>query len=331
MIDDKRDPMLPVNNLLILLQNEDETEKIRLSLPVNDNNDYSPVTGQELQTTLLHHINNNHVAIEIYHNEYHTFVPLHSILTDIRAPPFGTRLRCIVVHPQTTTTTTTTTPPQLLGRYYDTTNIQINGKLLHIQEQPNGTIGTGLTIWDGAILLTKVLEQIPSMIQGKNVLEFGSGVGLVGIAAACLGANHVIMTDLPYALPLMKANVQRNIHHYQHQQLKQQPKRQILGIDCQPCDWFHPTHLMQWSADVVLLADCVWIQELVPPLLQTLEMFVAQHESVMMIVSYQQRGKAAHTMFWEGMNQLFSRIVELDITSMGLSKPHVLHVYKCQN
>ena len=319
--------MLPVN-LLILLQNEDDTQKIRLSLPVNDNNDDSPVTGQQLQTTLLNHINNNQVAIEIYHNVHHTFVPLHSILTDIRAPPFGKHLRCIVVYPQTTTTTTTTTPLQLLGRYYDTTNIHINGKILHIQEQPNGTLGTGLTIWDGAILLTKVLEQIPSMVQGKRVLEFGSGVGLVGIAAACLGAKHVIMTDLPYALPLMKANVQQNIHHFQQQQ---QPKQQILGIDCQPCNWFHPSHLMEWSADVVLLADCVWVQDLVPPLLQTLEMFVAQQESVMMIVSYQQRGKAAHTIFWEGMNKLFSRIVELDIASMGLSKPPVLHIYTCQN
>lgn len=33
-------------------------------------------------------------------------------------------------------------------------------------------------------------------LTGKNVLELGAGVGLVGIYLACLGSN-VVMADLP--------------------------------------------------------------------------------------------------------------------------------------
>lgn len=46
-------------------------------------------------------------------------------------------------------------------------------------------------VWDAAIALAKYLEEIykkeNNFLKGLNVIELGSGVGCVGLTAACLG------------------------------------------------------------------------------------------------------------------------------------------------
>jgi SAM-dependent methyltransferase len=59
-----------------------------------------------------------------------------------------------------------------------------------------GTYGTGATVWPAAMVLLKYLEQQqPKILQGKRVVDLGSGTGITSIAAAWLGAQHVICTD----------------------------------------------------------------------------------------------------------------------------------------
>lgn len=127
-------------------------------------------------------------------------------------------------------------------------------------------------------------------VRSKRVLELGSGCGLVGIAAAMVGAKEVVMTDLHYALPLMRQNVLRN---------KSTHDEAIL-ISCKECDWFNPpaiSNLLHTTLDdknneqypdVILVADCVWLSSLVTPLLQTLKTY-AINPSTKVIITYQQR------------------------------------------
>jgi predicted nicotinamide N-methyase len=157
-------------------------------------------------------------------------------------------------------------------------------------------------------------------------VEFGSGCGLVGIATAALGAKSVVMTDLPYTLSLMEENVRRNADLIDSN-----------TIQSRPCDWFDPPEFDEsWEADVVLLTDCVWVAELVPPLLKTLEAFVGSQkkdkrkQSITVVVSYQRRGKVAHELFWDGMKRIFASIQEEDLPRMGLVKPDVLGIWKCR-
>jgi hypothetical protein len=95
----------------------------------------------------------------------------------------------------------------------------------------------------------------------------GSGCGLVGIAAGFSGAKEVILTDLSHALPLIGANIDRH-----RVQLNAAGCEQMT---CKPCDWFRPLpeELLQWQPQVLLVADCVWMQELVAPLLATIRQF----------------------------------------------------------
>lgn len=146
-------------------------------------------------------------------------------------------------------------------------------------------------------------------------MELGSGCGLVGISAAALGAKHVLLTDLPYTMDLLKQNVSRNSLFKDK-------------ISCCVWDWNTTDPPPLNGSNVVLIADCVWVQELVPPLVKTLKHIVSSfHDKrqLNVLVSYQQRGQTAHDLFWENMNEIFSKIECMDVS---LTKPEKLNVFK---
>jgi hypothetical protein len=87
----------------------------------------------------------------------------------------------------------------------------------------------------------------------------------------------------------------------------------------------------RWQADVILIADCVWLEELVSPLLSTIERYVVESQGqVEVVISYQQRGKKAHDEFHERLNRLFSSITNVDLSAFGLKKSDCLFIYECR-
>ena len=193
-------------------------------------------------------------------------------------------------------------------------------------------------------------------MKGKTVLELGSGPAVVGISAAILGAKEVILSDLAYTLPL----VQNNIHLNQNAI----NDGECNSIKCMEIDWFKPpsievlsscwslsllssgnldgsttsmdinsnsnTHMHNNSfPQVVLIADCIWLEGLVNPLMNTVEQLShADHTEV--IITYQRRGKAAHDVFWKRLRDAFTSIEELDTMAMcGLEKPESISLLIC--
>jgi len=72
--------------------------------------------------------------------------------------------------------------------------------------------GTGSVVWPAGLALCEFLStpEGRNSIKDKNVIEIGSGTGLVGIACRRLGAKHVCVSDLEEDLPLLRANIARN-------------------------------------------------------------------------------------------------------------------------
>ncbi len=70
-------------------------------------------------------------------------------------------------------------------------------------------------VWDAALVLARFLAKDANLrlffATHPLVLDLGSGTGVVGLAAAALGAR-VVLTDLPEFLPLIELNVKENIH-----------------------------------------------------------------------------------------------------------------------
>jgi hypothetical protein len=222
----------------------------------------------------------------------------------------------------------------ITGRYYpfQQGGITVAGRQIRIQETPNlPGVGTGVIAWDGALLLARYLEVCSNCVRGYRVLELGAGCGVVGIAAAALGAQSVLMTDLPYVLPLLQSNIDCNRHLI---------TPDSNSMECCECDWYQqPLHprIVDFSPQVILLADCVWLQELVEPLLTTLHSLVTKDTNgshsghdVHVLISYQRRGKGTHEAFWKGLRELFSSIEFIDTVAIGLDKPEALQLLSCR-
>ncbi|MCP8938907.1 methyltransferase [Alsobacter sp. SYSU M60028] len=82
-------------------------------------------------------------------------------------------------------------------------------------EEELGEIGLPPPFWafawaGGQALARHVLDQ-PELVAGRRVLDFASGSGLAGIAAALAGAGSVEATDIdPFALAAIRVNAAAN-------------------------------------------------------------------------------------------------------------------------
>lgn len=104
--------------------------------------------------------------------------------------------------------------------------------------------------WGSGLAMAQLLLEQPARVQGKTVLDFGSGSGIAGIAAAKAGAERVIACDTdPDARLATTANAQLN-------QVKVSVAAQLSAIT-EP-------------VDLILVADVLYDRSNLP-LLHTLE------------------------------------------------------------
>lgn len=65
--------------------------------------------------------------------------------------------------------------------------------------------------WAGGQALARHVIDHPTIVEGRSVLDFAAGSGLVGIAAAKAGARHVLAADIdPFCKAAMLINAEMN-------------------------------------------------------------------------------------------------------------------------
>ncbi|KAM3967138.1 protein N-lysine methyltransferase METTL21D [Aphomia sociella] len=143
-------------------------------------------------------------------------------------------------------------------------DIEICLKTLKIYQKMEGDVNC--VVWDASLVLAKYLETIcqqkPDFLSGLKVLELGSGLGVVGLTAATLGAQ-VTLTDLPEALPLLRLNINEN-------------KSKISSMGgyaiAESLVWGDSSsEILKEEFDMIVLADCVYYEESISPLIHTLQ------------------------------------------------------------
>ncbi|MGA8241188.1 MAG: methyltransferase, partial [Desulfobacterales bacterium] len=64
-------------------------------------------------------------------------------------------------------------------------------------------------IWPASVVLARHLSRL-AVVPGQRILEIGSGLGVVGIIAACNGHNVTLTDANPHALEFARANAHLN-------------------------------------------------------------------------------------------------------------------------
>ena len=151
---------------------------------------------------------------------------------------------------------------------FERSGLDVGGRAVRVKETPNSGEGTAHSVWDGAVVLAKHLEyELGAKLRDTCAVELGAGTGLAGCAAAALGASPTILTDLPYAMSGLEWACDKN-----------RPEGRP-GAIAAVADWSEPDRAVDAvlaasrgaTPQLVLLADVVWVEELVEPLVATLE------------------------------------------------------------
>jgi len=187
-------------------------------------------------------------------------------------------------------------PSSLFEREYDLMN---GTSTLTFYQATVGEVGC--VVWDAALVLCRYLELLYGRdkesneyndksslqgLQGKGVVDLGAGTGAVGVVAAALGAAAVV-TDRPLLLPLMQYNVSQNT-----QVSKLCKALPLEWGDVKQADAVKQA-LSPARVDLVTVADCVYYNEAIGPLVESLCHLCS--ESTTVLCCYEERdlgGKA---------------------------------------
>uniref|UniRef100_A0A0E0L6P7 Uncharacterized protein n=1 Tax=Oryza punctata TaxID=4537 RepID=A0A0E0L6P7_ORYPU len=151
------------------------------------------------------------------------------------------------------------------------------GRRLSLLQSPSSMATPGVTgavVWDSAVVLAKFLEHAVDSarltLRGARALELGAGCGLAGCVAALLGA-HVLLTDLPDRLKLLRKNVELNVGDDARGSAR---VAQLV--------WGGEPDLLNPPLDYVLGSDVIYSEEAVDDLLLTLNHLSAPHTTIIL-------------------------------------------------
>jgi len=257
-------------------------------------------------------------TLEYYNSITSAFEPLMLPHSDANLPSVRAgRLNVVVVEPAEASTLC------IEGRAFDIPNGRLPFMSGHLNigdiagEQAAADGATGRNTWDASVVLSAYFEAHPSYIEDKSVLEVGSGTGLAGIACAALGAKRSFLTDLPYTLVNLEANIRKN---------DAMLKSAEIGVKI--LDWTdQETYLTDTVWDVLVAADVVWLEHLVAPLLQVLDAHAGIH--TVLYVAHQHRSSACDALLLDGLHAKFVCEVVKPSEQHPVYRSSKIDIYRC--
>lgn len=190
-----------------------------------------------------------------------------------------------------------------------------------------GGAGIALRVWEGAIALCEHLTT-NNIVEGKTVLDLGSGTGITGLVAAELGAVKVLITDLPEVMDLLTANASK------HQLARaadplciSEATASLCGeIVCQSFDWSEDpsSQDIPLSSELCIFSECLYDDHIFAWLRDALLKVVPPGGTV--LFSYRVRIKTREEPYFEELAKHFDITAQLAPPS---TKENMSNIYIC--
>lgn len=158
--------------------------------------------------------------------------------------------------------------------------IDVFGVQFSLKQEPGSRVlGHGAVVWDSSVVFAKYMEHNPKLfvdVEGKKVLELGSGCGLAGLCYMIKGAQ-VTLTDLSKVTDTLTIpNAMSTFSRINSLGSSKFPR--LFQPIVTPLDWtdreaslaIHSTIEGSVYFDVILLTDCVFNQSLTSDIIATL-------------------------------------------------------------
>ncbi|KAJ2820548.1 hypothetical protein GGI24_004453 [Coemansia furcata] len=184
--------------------------------------------------------------------------------------------------------------------------IEINGGrrsfTLTILQNPhiNGELGqTGGVLWNSSVVLSEYFARRSTDtwdLTPLNIVELGSGCGLVGIALHRLGARRVVVTDQRRMMKVLAKNVELG-----------RTKGMLFATEY---DWdkgAEDQSVLREPVDLVVVSDCVYHEEVVPMLVGAMKEVCRSRADgrVVGIIGQELRSDLVHQAFVDALLESF--------------------------
>ncbi|XP_012277909.1 protein-lysine N-methyltransferase EEF2KMT isoform X2 [Orussus abietinus] len=149
---------------------------------------------------------------------------------------------------------------------------------------------TGLCSWQGASRLAEWCITNDKKLEGKTILELGSGVGLTGLVVinSCLPKHYIFSDCHPAVLDMLCRNVRRNLGQSTGQCLEKDTYNEFSKLNLDYNGNQVEVVDLPWeniekneseyhiTPDVILAADVVYDYDIIPALIQALTFFLSR-------------------------------------------------------
>lgn len=115
-----------------------------------------------------------------------------------------------------------------------------------------------------------------------KILELGCGIGVLSISLKALGFEQIIASDLQEVVKITEKNSKFN----------------GLDLETRVLDWTCPEYI---ECDLLIFADCVWVMQLVDPLVRTLKLLITEKNQC--LACFKIRSNLVHEYFLKTLEE----------------------------